>query len=206
MDSTTKWLLAFFAIYAVQGILSIFYSWLAPTKDLLAAAAIVLILLIIHRMIRIPRISAILLGVSFIPHVIGLYQIIRYDNYVTTLYGAPQLYYHYDWFVHVFAMICISVAFSAMTYKYFMMGFRSKMLMFVIVLFFVLGLGSLSEIMEYVGFDSLGYGSGFLEYGEGDSSPTQGPWQNSSMDMVSNLAGALVGTGLFLLLKRDKTI
>jgi uncharacterized membrane protein YjdF len=207
MRTGTKWLIGFIVFYGIQLSLSLFFDVFAPWKDFTAATIVLLVLLAVDRHIRIPAVAAILFGISFLPHLLGLYNIIPYDaTQIGTLYGAPQLNYHYDWFVHTFASVTMSIAFLMITYRYFIQGFKSNMLIFVIVLFFIIGLGAFNEILEYVGFDALGYGQGFLEFGAGDFSPTQGPWENSMMDMVCNLLGATFGTGFFLLCKRYKPI
>ena len=202
-DKSGIWLSFFIFLFGLQAIFSIFFDWFPATKDLVAGVLALSLVLVLHFRLRVPRLTSIFLPLSFIPHFAGQYELVKYNAYYTgSLYGAPQLYYHYDWFVHFFAMFCISIAFSAMTFKFFMKGFRSKTAILFIVLFFCLGLGSLNEMMEFVGFETLGYGKGFLEYGAGDNSPYEGPWRNSSLDQVFNLFGGLVGTASYLLLKR----
>ena len=129
----------------------------------------------------------------------GLYDF----NYIGSLYGASFLNYHYDLIVHFVGIFFFSIAFCSMMYPYFKRGFKSNFIIFVLILFFMLGVGGFNEIMEYVGFDVLGYGEGFLEFGPGDSSPNEGPWENASLDLLANLAGGVIGIGLFLLTKKD---
>ena len=69
----------------------------------------------------------------------------------------------------------------------------------------MMGIGAFNEVLEYVGFDVLGYGSGFLEYGAGDSSPVGGPWENASLDMLANLLGIIIGAGGFLFFKKENS-
>ena len=69
----------------------------------------------------------------------------------------------------------------------------------------MLGIGAFNEVLEYVGFDVLGHGEGFLMYGDGDYSPAGGPWENACVDMLANLFGAVIGIGSFLLLKKDQS-
>ena len=199
-DKTSLYFIFFILFYLVQGVIALFRDDFAPPLDIFVAAALVFLFWILHIILKFKPIVPVLIGIGFIPHIIGLYEIFNGHS----LYGWQRLDYHYDWIVHLFAMFCYTIAFSSITYKYFKKGFKSNLLIFLLILFFMVGLGSWNEILEYVGYDVGGYGKGFLEFGEGDSSPNGGPWQNSSMDMVCNLAGAFVGAGLFLLLKKYK--
>jgi uncharacterized membrane protein YjdF len=153
---------------------------------------------------RFNPIVPILLLLGFVPHLFGLYKVFQYNGEHIQLYGSPQFNYHYDWFVHAFGVFCFSIVFCLISYPYFKKGFKSKLLIFVLILFFMTGLGAFNECLEYVGFDVFGFGEGFLEFGAGDSSPRGGPWENASMDMINNMLGGVVGISLFLLLKKRK--
>jgi len=188
--------------YWAQTLFSLFDKHIAPPPDLFAAASITSFIFMIHLFFRFRAVVPLFLGIGFVPHVIGLYKIIPYNEYYSgTLYGWSFFNYHYDWIVHFFAIFCFSIAFCSIFYPYYKKNFKSKFLIFVLILFFMLGLGAFNEILEYVGFDVLGYGEGFLEFGPGDCSPYEGPWQNSSMDLIFNLFGAVSGIGLFLIVK-----
>ncbi|MBW2966250.1 hypothetical protein KY342_04055 [Candidatus Woesearchaeota archaeon] len=199
LDKTSLFFIFFILFYGIQGIISIFNNKVAPPLDIFAAASIITLFFILHLFIRFKIIVPIFIGIGFIPHIFGLYPLFGEG---ISLYGLSSLDYHYDWIVHSFGIFCYSIAFCSIIYPYLKKGLKSKFLIFILVLFFMLGLGAFNEILEYVGFDVFGYGKGFLEFGDGDSSPYAGPWQNSSMDMVSNLVGGVIGTGSFLLLKK----
>lgn len=55
------------------------------------------------------------------------------------------------------------------------------------------GIGSIGEIIEWLGYNFLGNGDGFLLYGVGD----EGEWQNATLDMLFNVIGGTFA-GLFL--------
>jgi hypothetical protein len=198
-DKTSLFFLFFILFYGIQGLISLFNNIVAPPLDTFAATSIITLFFVLHLFIRFKIIVPILIGIGFIPHIFGLYSLFGEG---ITLYGLSSLNYHYDWIVHSFGMFCYSFAFCSIIYSYLKKGLKSKFLIFILVLFFMQGLGAFNETLEYVGFDVLGYGKGFLEFGDGDSSPTSGPWQNSSMDMISNLFGGVLGIGSFLLIKK----
>ena len=204
-DKSSVIFIFFVLFYGIQGIISIFNSNFAPPIDLFAATGIIGLVFVLHLLAGFETIVPVFIGIGFMPHILGLYKIIPYNkNYIGTLYGWSFLNYHYDWIVHSFAILCFSIVVCSIFYPYLKKSLKSKFLMFVIFLFFVLGLGAFNEILEYIGFDVFGYGEGFLEFGSGDSSPYEGPWQNSSMDLISNLAGAIIGISSFLLIKGNE--
>lgn len=202
--TSTKIFLGFMGIYFVLGILALLMPGSAPPHDIFAAFFIMCVFFLLHQILGFKRVVPLLLGIGFIPHLLGLYWIfpIYEGGGLGTLYGAPQLGYHYDWFVHSFAMFCYTLAFASVSYRYLMKGLKSSFVFFVFILFFMSGVGALNESMEYVGFEIFGYGEGFLEFGDGDSSPETGPWQNASMDMVSNFIGICLGLWVFLFFKK----
>ncbi|MBW2996296.1 hypothetical protein KY332_03275 [Candidatus Woesearchaeota archaeon] len=200
-----KWWLLFIVIYGVQLVLAMFKVIDAPLIDLCVVFSVVLLLFFLNLKFKFGKAVPIGIGLGSLFHIIGLYHIIPYNpGYVGTLYGWAALGYHYDWIVHAFAILFYSIAVCSMLYPYLEKGLKSRMLIFIVLLFFMMGLGAFNEMMEYVGFDVLGYGRGFLEFGAGDSSPVGGPWENSSMDMISNLLGGIIGIGGFLFFKKKE--
>ncbi|MCX6707926.1 MAG: hypothetical protein NT001_07405 [Candidatus Woesearchaeota archaeon] len=202
-EPTSTIFLIVIAFYLIQAIISPFSGISPPLTDFITVMVLISIAFFLHLLFGFKRTVPIFLAIGFFIHIIGLYKIIPYNaNYIGELYGAPQLAYHYDWFVHSFGTGCLAVALSSMLYPYLKKAFSSKYLMFAILLLCVLGLGSLNEITEYIGFTIFGYGEGFMEFGAGDSSPFEGPWQNSCMDMTNNLMGGILFIGVFMLDKR----
>lgn len=201
--------IGFIFFYGIQAIIGIFYENSPPLIDFLTVLLILSSAFILHLRFGFKKTVPIGIGIGFLFHIIGLYKFIPYNQYyIGTLYGAPQLNYHYDWVVHSVGFAFFVIAFCSMSYPYFKNAFKSKLTIFFLILFFMLGFGALNEIIEYAGYNVFGYGQGFLEFGEGDSSPAAGPWENSSMDLICNLTGGIFAAGLFLLNKkyREKKI
>ncbi len=199
-DKTSGIFLFFIGFYGIQMVASFFIDGLAPVWDIAAAVFIIALFFMVHKLSGLKPAVPLLIGAGFFPHIIGLY---GFFGHGVTLYGSEIFNYHYDWLVHSFGMFCYSAAFCSISYSYLKKGLKSRILVFVFILFFMNGVGAFNETMEYVGFDVLGYGEGFLEYGDGDFSPVGGPWENSSMDMVANLLGILLGIGTFFLIRID---
>lgn len=202
-DPASIWFLAVIAIYIVQAILSPLSGAFPPLVDFFTVASLLVIAFVLHLLFRFNRTVPIALGIGFMFHIIGLYKIIPYNQYyLGELYGAPQLYYHYDWIVHTAGFGFLAIALSSMLYPYLKKAFDSKFIIFLILLLCAVGLGSLNEVIEFVGYGIYGYGEGFLEFGSGDSSPNAGPWRNSSTDMLNNTIGGIMFIGAFILNKK----
>jgi hypothetical protein len=201
-QKTSLIFIAFILFYGLQGIASIFIKGLAPYHDLFVVAFLLASALILHIVFKFDIEVPILMGIGFAPHILGLYQLPS----IGSLYGLAALNYHYDWIVHSLGMFCFTLAFCSIIYPYFGKVFKSKMVFFFFATFFMSGLGAFNETLEFVGYDMFGYGEGFLEFGDGDSSPDAGPWQNASMDLVTNLIGIIVAIGLFFLARFSKNI
>lgn len=190
------------AFYLVQAIFAVFSKTSPPILDFVTVTSLLILAFVLHLYFKFDRIVPIFLCIGFFLHIIGLYKIIPYNPYyVGELYGAPQLNYHYDWIVHIFGFGFLAAAFSSMVYPYLSRAFKSRFAIFLIILLATLGMGSLNEVVEFLGYGVYGYGEGFLEFGSGDTSPNGSPWQNSSMDMVNNLIGGIVFIGIFVLSK-----
>ncbi len=90
--------------------------------------------------------------------------------------------------------------------------FTFRTLILILLVFFVtLGVGSVVENVEYVGYLLLGPGEGGLKFGTGDVSNvedvergieiTVGGWYNTMRDLINNLVGAAIGTILMAVYK-----
>jgi len=189
--------------YIIQFILALFSEISAPLFDLSAAILLLLFALVLHLLVGFKRTVPIFLCIGLFFNIIGLYPIIPYnEHYTGTLYGAPQLNYHYDWIAHSVGFGFFALAFSSVLYPYIKKSFKSEYAVFIVILLAMMGFGAINEINEYLGFTVFGYGKGFMEFGEGDFSPYGGPWQNSSMDLINNLLGGIVFIGAFVLDKK----
>jgi len=203
MDKTSFLFYVVISFYLIQALVALFSPISPPVWDFTIVLLLLVVVFVAHLVIGLKRTVPLFMGVGFLFHTIGLYKIIPYNEYyVGTLYGAPQLNYHYDWIVHSVGWGFLTIALVSILYPYLKQTLRNPWLIFSFLVLLVMGFGALNEIIEFMGFTLWGYGEGFMEFGEGDSSPYGGPWNNSMMDMVSNLVGAITFIGVFMLDKK----
>ncbi len=100
--------------------------------------------------------------------------------YGTTPFGVP-----FDHYMHFYAGFALAfIADRLLVEKMHPL----KHAFFIV--FVTLGLGSLGEIIEWLGYGILGSGKGFFFFGIGD----EGEWRNAALDMIFNTVGALIAT------------
>lgn len=202
-DQVSYLFLVVISIYLLQAIATFFSDKSPPIVDFVVVISILIAAFILHLVLGFKKTVPICLFLGFFLHIVGLYKIIPYNlYYVGELYGAPQLGYHYDWLVHFFGAGFLAVALSSAFYPYLRKSIRSRYAIFMILLFAIVGFGAMNEVSEFIGFTIFGHGEGFLEFGAGDASPNEGPWQNSSMDMINNTLGGIIFIGSFILIKK----
>lgn len=106
------------------------------------------------------------------------------------LYAASPFGIRFDHYMHFVGGFAIAMmADRAFTQQF------SMMKRFVFLVIFTLGIGSIGEIIEWLGYAFLGSGEGFLFYGMGD----EGEWRNAMLDLIFDLLGgaAMAALGLF---------
>ncbi len=118
------------------------------------------------------------------------------------LYGGVYLGIPFDKIMHFTAGFVLGL----MLFYYFIsLEPKKKPIYLKVILFaviFTVGLGGLLEIVEFVGYSTLGPGEGVLFYGTGDF----GEYNNTAWDLICNTLGALLSTmiiTLLLLLKKE---
>jgi len=207
MKSTTQYqrttflFILFIIFYAIQFVFSFFIEWFAPSLDLAAITIGLIFVLALHHRLHLNPVVPWCLGIGFLFHILGLYQIIPYNEfYVGTLYGAPQLFHQYDLLVHSVGFGFLVFALCSFLYPYVKDTIRNKGALFILFLITALGFGAVNEIIEYTGFTIFGYGEGFFEFGTGDSTPESGPWNDAMQDLIANLFGASLSILLYMLL------
>jgi hypothetical protein len=180
-------LLVYLIIFALAGTVFLLQRRLIAF-DAFSAVAIYSIIIYINRRYCVSIPSAIMTGLIFVPHLLG----------VLGLYSYPIFNYHMDKVIHIFTTFFAS--YSIMDFvaarKYFAGRIGGA---FFIAVAVTMAFGSCVEISEYWGFRFIGYGEGYLGFGAGDNSQNFGPWEDSSQDQTANLAGALLG-GLAMLI------
>jgi len=197
-DSRATGIFIFFLLfYFVQILLT--FSLHTPIIDYIAIFSIILMMFLFHLRFRFNKLVPLFLGLTFIFHALGFYRIIPYgDGQVAMLYGAPQLWYHYDWIVHAGGFFFATLAACLLFYNPIRKGLKSHALASLVFVLAIVGIGALIEVTEFAGFNLVGYGEGFLLLGDGDFALKESVWDNSSMDQLSNLIGAVSGMIIYL--------
>ncbi|MBD3259563.1 hypothetical protein GF371_02920 [Candidatus Woesearchaeota archaeon] len=122
-------------------------------------------------------------------------------------YNVSPIGIPWDYVTHFFPFIIVSIFFFHFLSQYMSEKFSFKTLILIILVFLAtLGVGSVVENVEYVGYLILGPGEGGLKFGTGDVSNvkdversieiTVGGWYNTMNDLINNLLGAAIGTVL----------
>jgi len=103
------------------------------------------------------------------------------------LYGTTFLGVPFDRYMHFYGGFALAVIFSQYLHK------EKPLKAYILSVGIAIGIASLIEILEFVGYTFLGRGEGLLFYGTGDF----GEWSNTCWDLISNTAGALAGAAIF---------
>lgn len=146
---------------------------------------IIFLVMVMYR-IKIPAISVFFLGLSLLWNSLGNLRLLNGSS----LYALQN----YDLFVHFTGFLFFTLGIITIYFKDYK---KQKWVNIVMILFFLLGLGATIEISEYVGFRVLGYGSSWLQFGDGDDGDDFGPWEDSMEDMIANLLGIISGILIF---------
>ncbi|MBU0535828.1 MAG: hypothetical protein KKE20_02600 [Nanoarchaeota archaeon] len=199
-DRTSMVFLFCMLFYLIQALLALFFKSFPPLFDLFASVLLLGFAYLLHIQVGFRRTVPIFLAIGLFFNVLGLYSIIPYNEfYIGNLYGAPQLGYHYDWIAHSIGFGFFALAFSSVSYPFLRKAFRSNYTVFIFILLAMMGFGAINEINEFLGFNMFGIGEGFMEFGAGDQSPLEGPWENACMDLVNNLLGGIIFIGAFVI-------
>jgi hypothetical protein len=165
--------------------------------DSFLAAAMLVGAFYVSRAFVVRPISAFLTGLVFVPNMIGQAGMYAYNFYN----------YHWDWVVHPVAAFCFTIAciFFLLDNQLSRSFARAALVTFMTVG----AIGALVEMTEYWGFRIVGFGEGYLGFGDGDNSSHFGPWENSSLDTTCNFLGSIAGillAGVILLFSKEKFI
>jgi len=162
-----------FVFFLVWGIFDIIIWNRDYIADRFMIAGFVLIGFLLRKKMNISLPYAV---VALVP--IALHTIKLYGN---TYWGIP-----YDHIVHFSAGLALSLLFY--NYQLHVDKKRSFRIFFFSILI-AAGLGSMLEIMEFLGYAIGGEGGGLIFYGAGDI----GEWNNAARDMICNIVGATIG-------------
>jgi hypothetical protein len=187
MKKSRNIFLAYFIFYFILGIYYLINKRLVAV-DAFIAAAFCLFFIYINKKYSLSTFTAFIAGFIFMPHIIGVFG----------LYGYAKIHYHYDWIAHFTSTLIATIAILNFLYsqKYFSKRLFSACL---IALSVIVTFGAFMEMSEYWGFRFIGFGEGYLGFGQGDNSQNFGPWENSSLDTTFNFVGSLFAVLVYAL-------
>ena len=186
--------ISFLVIFTALFIFS-FFSRYKYLIDSLVATSIIIFLFSFYKELNLTKTIFSLIFVSLLLHNLGVFG----------FYNQSPLPFSYDRLTHFVGGLSLALFFI----NFFNKNLKTKF--FFLVLFAVaasLGVGSIIEISEYIGFLFVGEGEGFFYFGgTGDitlKGNLDGAWVNSSTDMIYNLLGSLAGLSIFLFYEKPK--
>jgi uncharacterized membrane protein YjdF len=167
-------------------IINLFYRLLIKQNDLLIDISGSLIIIIIYlyffKRWKQDSLAYLFLAFSLILHNMYLYS--------TTFLGI-----RFDHYMHLIGGFTLAIVVDRILRD--KLSIKERVFLAIIS---ASGIGALGEIIEWLGYNFLGEGDGFLLYGFGD----EGEWQNATMDMIFNFFGGLL-FGLIIAFKNNKT-
>ena len=190
-------------------ILIIIYSYSTNDQEYVLDAVISIIIIsfvfFIRKHLNLTNIGVSLLIASLLFHDFGMFG----------FYNKTPIIMQYDHFTHLFGMFAVSVVIFSMFKQFFK---KSRMINFILILFIfvsTLGIGSLIEQIEYIGYLRFGTGQGLLRFGGLGDTPFDeknlramdivgGGWINTMLDLNYNFLGAFIGTTLMYLINKFK--
>ncbi len=136
-----------------------------------------------------------------------------HDAGVFGFYSNSPIPIQYDHFTHFIGMFAVSLLIFNLFKKYFSSSKLNNVLILIMVILASLGIGSLIESIEYLGFLKFGTGPGLLKFGGlGDTITEEtlrdidligGGWINTMEDLIYNFLGAFLGTILMYVLNKN---
>lgn len=126
----------------------------------------------------------IFVGLSGLLHFLGLIPF-QFDGRISSLYDDTFFIANYDLLSHSLGFLFLTIGFLL----YIKPDVQNLLMLFLALL----GIGTLIEISEFLGFVIFGIGKGWLMFGASDSSVQHGAWGDAMMDSISNLIGVSLG-------------
>ncbi|MBI2499403.1 hypothetical protein HYV88_04135 [Candidatus Woesearchaeota archaeon] len=175
-----------------------FYAYFSNVKDYINDSIIAIILVSIvfflKKHINLYNYSFILLILGLVSHLSGVFG----------FYSSSPLLIQYDHFTHFLGLFAVSVIFFNFFKKFFSENKINNFLILIVIFLTSLGIGSLIEETEFLGFLKFGTGEGLLKFGGLGDTPSNegmlrdidvlgGGWINTMWDLVYNSLGALFG-------------
>lgn len=185
------------------------YSYISGVTDYIADsfifAVILVILFAISKKINISSTGLILIIISSILHLSGVFG----------WYNKSPFPMQYDHLTHLVGLFAISVTLYQAFEKNFTKSRFHNFSLLLIILFSSLGIGAFIEQTEYLGYLRFGTGAGLLRFGGlGDTTVNEenlramdiigGGWVNTMLDLNYNFIGAISGIILMRLINKFK--
>ena len=185
----------FYFLFLLSFILIIFYAFYSKNFEYILDTTVSIILLSVlffyYQDFYLNKIIFILIFISLLLHDLGVFG----------FYNKSPLFFQYDHLTHFVGGFSLSILFVNL----FNNLKTNKNLLFLLALLTALGVGSIIEMSEYVGYLTLGEGEGFFYFGgTGDVNYDSigGAWINSSVDQIFNLFGGIFGLLIYALIKK----
>lgn len=193
----------------ILGIISflsiVFYSYMSQVteyiSDALISIAITLFIFSFRKKLNLTHTSFILIILALLFHDLGVFG----------FYNASPIVIQYDHFTHFFGLFAISIIIFNLLKQYFTKSNVTNFIILLVMFASSLGIGSLVEQVEYIGYLKFGTGPGLLRFGGYGDTPFNesdlramdiigGGWINTMLDLNYNFLGAIIGA-IFMYIK-----
>ncbi len=188
-----------------------FYSYISQIteyiSDALISIAIIVFVFLVRKQLNLTHTSFILLILALLFHDFGVFG----------FYNVSPILIQYDHFTHFFGLFAISVIIFNLLKQQFTNSKLANLLLIFIMFTSSLGIGSLVEQVEYIGYLKFGTGPGLLRFGGYGDTPFNeadlramdivgGGWINTMLDLNYNFIGAFAGILVMYLINKFKSI
>lgn len=191
-----KLYISFVILFVLLIFYSVFSGFYHYILDLSASILVISLLFLFYKHFRLDHFIFILIFIALLLHNFGLFG----------FYNNTPIYFSYDRLTHFFGGFSLSFMFLNYFKIYFNKSKQNNLILIICSILIVLGIGSIIEIIEYLGYIILGQGEGFFYFGgTGDLGVNQNQlsaWINSSFDMIFNLLGTLFGLVFYFIWKK----
>ena len=191
-------------------ILIIIYSYASNVNEYVLDSVIsivtITLIFLIRKHINLTNISFFLLILALLFHDFGVFG----------FYNKTPILIQYDHFTHFFGLFAVSILIFNIFKQFFKKSKITNLILILFVFISSLGIGSLIEQTEYLGYLRFGTGQGLLKFGGLGDTPFDdknlramdiigGGWINTMLDLNYNFLGALIGTITMYLINKFKS-
>ncbi|MFH1592481.1 MAG: hypothetical protein ABIB47_03895 [Candidatus Woesearchaeota archaeon] len=199
-------------IFLVGILVFLFYAWYSYSSgvtdyisDSVILIGLLIVLFLVNRALNLSNFSLILVILGAVSHLSGVFG----------WYNASPFILQYDHVTHLVGLFAISAVVFDILKPYFGKKRFLNFVLLLMIFFASLGIGSIIEQVEYVGYLKFGTGAGLLRFGGLGDTPFNeenlramdivgGGWINTMLDLNYNFLGALAGTLVMYLINKFK--